>query len=301
MLYIQLFNTYINRIQSWYGESVLNNLGLGSKCYNVIILTFWTPSWISDSLSVWQNLYTYLGTDKYGKSTAMVQKYLLDELHKQNKKLFISAFGSTSNPTNLDPETVASQLADFINQNPYLDGVDIDYEDNDAMRKGTAVNWLIVFQKALSSKVQNKNIIFTHAPQAPYFSRQVYNDQGYYKIEKEIGHLISWYNVQFYNQLENKYDTYETLFLESGEFFVQSSYKEIIELAEIPIQKLILGKPAVPNDASNTGYITPDQLGQICNKAKGELGYELPGFMIWQFLSDNQCNFHNQFINNYQP
>lgn len=40
-------------------------------------------------------------------------------------------------PTNLDPATVATSLATFVKSNN-LDGVDIDYEDNNAMTLSTA-------------------------------------------------------------------------------------------------------------------------------------------------------------------
>lgn len=41
----------------------------------------------------------------------------------------ISAFGDTDYPTSKDATTVATQFANFINSLPYIDGVDLDYED----------------------------------------------------------------------------------------------------------------------------------------------------------------------------
>ena len=38
---------------------------------------------------------------------------------------------------------------------------------------------------------------------------------------------------------------------------MNTSYKEIIEIDGIPINKLVLGKPVIPSDASNTGYVDP--------------------------------------------
>jgi len=133
----------------------------------------------------------------------------------------------------------------------------------------------------LSAKVDNKSLLFTHAPQAPYFSRKHYSEKGYYKVEQEIGDLIAWYNVQFYNQEEDTYDTYESLFIESQYPFVNTAYKEIIEMDGVPLSKLVLGKPATVADASNTGYVAPAELGKICLEAKEKLGYVLPGFFIW--------------------
>lgn len=51
-------------------------------------------------------------------------------------------------PTNRDPTSVATSLATWVLANN-LDGVDIDYEDNDAMTLSTAEQWLITFQKKL--------------------------------------------------------------------------------------------------------------------------------------------------------
>ncbi|EAR94987.1 glycoside hydrolase family 18 protein (macronuclear) [Tetrahymena thermophila SB210] len=291
---------YVNGISNWYGPGILDSFGINSPCYDIIILCFWMPSYVSDALGIWQNIHSNIGSNDFGSTNAEVQKYILDQFHKNGKQLFISAFGATGNPSG-DPVQVAEQLAEFINQNPYIDGVDIDYEDNDAVMKGPGADYIIAFQKALSEKVHNKNIIFTHAPQAPYFSRTVYKDKGYYQVEKEIGHLIAWYNVQFYNQVEDTYDTYETLFIESPEPFVETAYKQIIDLAGVPLHKLVLGKPATPADASNTGYINPTSLGKICTEAREKLGYELPGFFIWQYKNDAKCEFADAFLKSYFP
>ena len=35
-------------------------------------------------------------------------------------------------------------------------------------------------------------------------------------VHKEVGSLIDFYNVQFYNQMSYRYDTYEKLFLRSN-------------------------------------------------------------------------------------
>lgn len=51
-------------------------------------------------------------------------------------------------PTSSDPVSVASSLATWVNANNF-DGVDIDYEDNDAMTLSTAEQWLITFQRKL--------------------------------------------------------------------------------------------------------------------------------------------------------
>ena len=65
-------------------------------------------------------------------------------MHANGKQLFISAFGATGNPTG-DPVAVAEQLATFVNNNPYIDGVDLDYEDNVAVLNGDGIDYIIAF------------------------------------------------------------------------------------------------------------------------------------------------------------
>lgn len=85
-------------------------------------------------------------------------------------KILVSAFGATEFPTTrgYNPEDVANNLGQFVLKNN-LDGVDIDWEDNDAMEAGKGEDWLITFHKKLRSLLPNH--IITHAPQAPYFKK----------------------------------------------------------------------------------------------------------------------------------
>jgi chitinase len=74
------------------------------------------------------------------------------------------------------------------------------------MELGTGEEWVITFHKRLRQLLPTH--LITHAPQAPYFKEEYYKNGCYKKIDKEIGNLIDFYNVQFYNQGNNKYDTY---------------------------------------------------------------------------------------------
>ncbi len=42
-------------------------------------------------------------------------------------------------------------------------------------------------------------------------------------VHRKVGLTIDFYNVQFYNQGDTKYDTYESLFLKSGGWFSGTS------------------------------------------------------------------------------
>ena len=97
-------------------------------------------------------------------------------------------------------------------------------------------------------------LIISHAPQAPYFKKGHYPNGGYLTVDREVGHMIDFYNVQFYNQVDTKYDSYEELFIHATGFFSNTAVNEIIGYG-IPSKKIVVGKPATPADASNTGWV----------------------------------------------
>jgi chitinase len=51
----------------------------------------------------------------------------------------------------------------------------------------------------------------THAPQGPYFSNS-YPKGAYLTVNAQVGNMIDFYNVQFYNQGNTGYDSYSALF-----------------------------------------------------------------------------------------
>ena len=101
-----------------------------------------------------------------------------------------------------------------------------------------------------------------HAPQAPYFSSGWATKGSYLDVHKDIGSEIDLYLIQYYNQGVCSFDTYETLFLKtaSGCWSPRTAVRELIDLG-IPSQKIVVGKPSTPKDATNTGYVNPSSLG----------------------------------------
>ncbi len=67
--------------------------------------------------------------------------------------------------------------------------------------------------------------------------------------------MIDFYNVQFYNQGETTYDSFEKLFVVSGGHFPGTSVKEICERG-VPLNKIVVGKPALQSDAYGSGWMT---------------------------------------------
>ena len=184
-------------------------------------------------------------------------------------------------PTNQDPIKVADALADYTLEN-MLDGVDIDYQDNAAMISGTGIDWLISFTRQLKKRLPNKVIM--HAPQAPYFSRSYSPKGGYLAVHEQVGDLIDLYLVQFYNQGITTYDTYEYLFQKSNGWSTGTAVKELISKG-IPSNKIVVGKPTLPRDATNTGWVDADDLGRWTARAFDEFGW-YAGIMQWQYKSD---------------
>lgn len=217
--------TYINKLKQWWPPSAIaSSMGVpdySNHSYNYVALSFWTYAGCVDVAKVWESPSKFMGTEsEFGKTDTDIRASLKKLYNKKGVKVLVSAFGSEQRPTNLDPVAVATKLADFVVDNE-LDGCDIDYEDNDAMEAGKAEAWLITFTKKLREMMPSK--IITHAPQAPYFKSEYYRKGGYITIHREVGKMIDFYNVQFYNQGNTQYNTYNELFIKATGTFSGTS------------------------------------------------------------------------------
>ena len=143
---------YANGVSAWYGDALVAGLGVPGYAvenpYNYFVLSFWLTSGPADLALIWSEASTYLS--HLGGTTQEIQLKLKKAYNDDRKKILISAFGSTDFPTSAgkDPIIVATDLATFVLENN-LDGVDIDWEDNNAMNQGTGEDWLIKFQRKL--------------------------------------------------------------------------------------------------------------------------------------------------------
>jgi chitinase len=161
-------------------------------------------------------------------------------------QLLVSAFGSTETPTSsgADATKTANDLGDWVIKMG-LDGADVDYEDMAAMNKqdGSAEKWLVDFTKALRAKLPSPKYIITHAPVAPWFSPDKYKTGAYLTVDKQVGSMIDWYNLQFYNQGASEYTDCAGLFDKSSSQWPKSSVFEIAA-SGVNLNKLVVGKPA---------------------------------------------------------
>lgn len=196
-------------------------------------------------------------------------------------KLMVSAFGSSDVPTTTgaDPIATANTMAAFVKQYQ-LDGIDVDYEDFGAFDSGTgsAENWLISFTTQLRNQLPAGQFIITHAPVAPWFTPNRWGGGGYLKVNQQVGSLIDWYNIQFYNQGASEYTTCSNLLTASSSTWPNSAAFQIAA-SGVPLSKIVIGKPATASDASN-GFMTTTTLASCLQQAKNQ-GWN-GGAMVWQ-------------------
>jgi len=239
------------------------------KGYNVYALSFYTTDGAQDKAQSWASL------------SASRRSEIKSSYKAANIKMIVSLFGSENMPTKQDPDSIAEDVTQWVKQYD-LDGVDVDYEDDNAFNTGSgAETWLISFTKALRSKLPAGSIL-THAPQAPWFSTDgSWPGGGYMKVHQEVGSDIDWYNVQFYNQGETAYTSCETLLNKAD--YSGTSVFEIIK-AGVPADKVVIGKPATSQSASN-GFVSTTDLAKCVSQAKGK-GWN-GGVMVWEWPDAN--------------
>ncbi|EIW79362.1 glycoside hydrolase family 18 protein [Coniophora puteana RWD-64-598 SS2] len=239
------------------------------KGYNTFALSFWLTSGAADQATEWASL------------DAATRSSIKAKYHAAGIKLVVSAFGSTDTPTSAgaDATATANKLAAWVKQYG-LDGVDVDYEDFAAINKqdGKAEQWLSTFTSALRAQLPQGDYILTHAPVAPWFSSK-YTSGAYRKVHENVGSKIDWYNVQFYNQGTSEYTTCDGLLETSSSTFPNSALFQINK-AGVPLDKIVIGKPATAGDAS-TGYMPAATLATCLQQAKAKSWNG--GVMVWEY------------------
>jgi len=187
----------------------------------------------------------------------------------------------------------------ILSKKNQLDGVDLDWEDNAAMEAGKGEAWLISITKTLRNLLpKSQGYIISHAPQAPYFmGTSKYPSGGYLTVDKEVGNMIDFYNIQYYNQGTSAYDTETTLFKKSDGWATGTSVGELVSKG-IPLSRIVVGKPVTTGDAANTGYVQVDTLEGIFRSARGT-GWGT-GFMGWQYKSDTDGSWSDKLASAFE-
>ncbi|KAG7093682.1 hypothetical protein E1B28_007340 [Marasmius oreades] len=237
--------------------------------FNVFALSFLLTEGAFDKAEEWTQL------------SASERTQIKSDYHAAGIQLIVSLFGATDAPTSsgADPIATANTMAAWVKEFD-LDGADIDYEDFNAMNagNGSAEKWLSDFTRQMRALLPKGQFILTHAPVAPWFSPEKFNNQAYLAVDAEVGSLIDWYNVQFYNQGTSEYTTCSGLLTQSSATWPHSSLFEIAQ--RVSLNKLVIGKPATQGDASN-GFMTTSLLASCLQQAKGK-GWSA-GAMVWEF------------------
>ncbi|TFY60414.1 hypothetical protein EVG20_g7425 [Dentipellis fragilis] len=260
------------------------------KGFNTFILSFLLTSGAADQALEWTEI------------SSSQRSTIKSQYASAGIKLLVSAFGSTDAPTSAgaDPVATANTMAAWVKQYD-LDGIDVDYEDFNAFdgSSGSAVTWLESFTKQLRNQLPQGQYIITHAPVAPWFEPNVWSGGGYLAIDKSVGSLIDWYNVQFYNRrfihflntrtipnaefmlLEGstEYTDCTSLLTTSNGQYPNSALFQIAANG-VSLNKLVIGKPGNSGDA-DTGYIAPNTLASCVQQAKNQ-GWSA-GVMTWEY------------------
>merc|ERR1712110_316684 len=92
---------------------------------------------------------------------------------------------------------------------------------------------------------------------------------GYLRVHKEVGDLIDWYNIQFYNQGDENYGTCDNLFNKANPEWPETSVFEIAGNG-IPLEKLVVGKPGRAKKDATNGFVDPKMLGACAKDAVGK-------------------------------
>ncbi|KAF8216500.1 glycoside hydrolase [Mycena galopus ATCC 62051] len=238
--------------------------------FNVFILSFLLTEGAWDEAEAWT---TYSATQR----ATIKSQYAAAGI-----KLMVSAFGSTDVPTTsgVNPVTMATTMANWVIKYD-LDGIDVDYEDFGAFDAGTgaAEQWLISFTTQLRTILPVGQYIITHAPVAPWFSPNRWGGGGYLAVNKAVGNLIDWYNIQFYNQGTSEYTTCAGLLTTSSSSWPGSAVFQI-GASGVPLSKIVIGKPATSGDATN-GYMSASTLAGCLATAKSQ-GWT-GGAMVWEW------------------
>ncbi|KAF8340778.1 glycoside hydrolase [Amanita rubescens] len=234
------------------------------KGFNVYNLSFLLSSGATDRVAAWADLSPSARAEARHK------------YHSAGVKLFVSAFGYTDKPTARDPAQVAEFIAGWAKEY-HVDGVDVNFEDEDAFKKGVAEDWLIAFTIELRARLPREFLIsHAHIRQLilsnSRFGSKAYPGGGYIRINKEIGHEINWYNVQY----GHHYNTPEAILRESGAEYPGTSVFQI-HAHGVPLSKILIGKSADPRDTP------PSVLAVVLEQGKKE-GWN-GGVAAWQYPS----------------
>jgi chitinase len=93
--------------------------------------------------------------------------------------------------------------------------------------------------------------------------------------------IYTQYNVQFYNQGVSEYTTCQNLFTASSSQWPNTAVFQLANVQGVPLNKIVVGKPAASAGDANNGYIDPSTFASCLASAKAQ-GWS-GGAMFWQY------------------
>ncbi|KAL5519835.1 hypothetical protein ACEPAG_1495 [Sanghuangporus baumii] len=111
---------------------------------------------------------------------------------------------------------------------------------------------------------------------ALWFSPGTSKSGTYLTVQKNVGDMIDWYNMQFYNQQD--YTDCITLLTKSK----TASKVSVFEISEsgVDLNTIVIGKPGITTDADD-GYTEPKTLASCLSQAKRKEWNA--GTMVWEY------------------
>ena len=101
---------------------------------------------------------------------------------------------------------------------------------------------MIDFTKKLKSLLPNHLIV--HTVNAAYFVGQhIYANQAYLKVNEEVGSMIDFYNIRYFNQGNSAYNTAHSLFKVSSGWATYTSVNQLVQKG-VDRSKIVVGKPS---------------------------------------------------------
>ncbi|KAI0331351.1 hypothetical protein GY45DRAFT_1360864 [Cubamyces sp. BRFM 1775] len=160
--------------------------------------------------------------------------------------LVLSAFGETDKPMSQDHTAVAN--TEFMLVTKQLN---------------VAEAWLTTLTQTLRQQLPQGQFILSHAPVGPWFQPGFCPGGCYLTVTQNVGPLLDWYNVQFYNQSPSSgYEDCNTLLNSAGGYAVFEIQKKGVDM-----NKIVIGKHGEKEDAPSGGFIDPATLGTCIRQA----------------------------------
>eukprot|EP01084_Bolivina_argentea_P096862 174121_1 len=316
------FVGYINKVLCNIGDDVscLSSIGLPGYSIGVAhqynVLNF--GSYIISNqtginvLEFWFNPRQYLSgetivslTGDWSASNTEIRIILHNIYARYDIKILLSTFGEEDDDiirdnwisTTMSRYTIATKLANIV-RNYWFDGININFNTEQSIYFDDVASGeidLIILTESINSALNrnsaNPYFIITHTASSLLFEKSnQYPMGGFLMLHEYCSHLIKWYNIKYYDSNTITYNSFDTIFKTyntSLDYLLLGTNKQNIAINS---GQIVITKSASKSDIN--GYIPAITFANIISRAVSR-GYPYwgTGFMIFDFLTDEQNNF----------